>query len=41
MDNTTVNSTTTSVEDSMELANQNTSSDTLDIGIYGNYMWIG
>ena len=35
---TTVNSTTTSVEDSMlELANQNTSSDTLDIGIYGNY----
>lgn len=35
---TTVNSTTTSVEDSMlELANQNLSSDTLDIGIYGNY----
>ena len=35
---TTVNSTTTSVEDSMlELANQNTSSDTIDIGIYGNY----
>ena len=35
---TTVNSTTTSVEDSMlELANQNTSSDILDIGIYGNY----
>jgi len=35
---TTVNSTTTSVEDSMlELANANTSSDTLDIGIYGNY----
>ena len=35
---TTVNSTTTSVTDSLfELANQNTSSDTLDIGIYGNY----
>jgi hypothetical protein len=35
---TTVNSTTTSVEDSMfELANSNLSSDTLDIGIYGNY----
>lgn len=35
---TTVNSTTTSVADSMiELANANTSSDTLDIGIYGNY----
>jgi hypothetical protein len=35
---TTVNSTTTSVTDSMiELANSNTSSDTLDIGIYGNY----
>lgn len=35
---TTVNSTTTSVEDSMlELANANLSSDTLDIGIYGNY----
>lgn len=35
---TTVNSTTTSVADSMiELANSNTSSDTLDIGIYGNY----
>ena len=35
---TTVNSTTTSVADSMiELANNNTSSDTLDIGIYGNY----
>ena len=34
----TVNATTTSVEDNMlELANQNTSSDTLDIGIYGNY----
>ena len=36
--NTIVNSTTTSVEDSMlELANANLSSDTLDIGIYGNY----
>ena len=35
---TTVNSSTTSVEDSMlELANANLSSDTLDIGIYGNY----
>jgi hypothetical protein len=35
---TTVNSSTTSVEDSMlELANANVSSDTLDIGIYGNY----
>jgi hypothetical protein len=35
---TTVNSTTTSVTDSMiELANANTGSDTLDIGIYGNY----
>jgi hypothetical protein len=35
---TTINATTTSVEDNMlELANQNTSSDTLDIGIYGNY----
>lgn len=35
---TTVNSTTTSVADSMiELANSNTGSDTLDIGIYGNY----
>ena len=34
----TINSTTTSVEDNMlELANANTSSDTLDIGIYGNY----
>lgn len=34
----TVNSTTTSVEDSLlELANQNTSSDTIDIGLYGNY----
>jgi len=34
----TVNSTTTSVADSMlELANANTSSDTLDIGLYGNY----
>jgi len=34
----TVNSTTTSVEDSMlELANQNTSADIIDIGIYGNY----
>lgn len=34
----TVNATTTSVEDNMlELANANTSSDTLDIGIYGNY----
>ena len=35
---TTVNSTTTSVTDSLfELANSNISSDTLDIGIYGNY----
>lgn len=35
---TTVNSTTTSVIDSMiELANSNTSSDTVDIGLYGNY----
>ena len=35
---TTVNSTTTSVTDSMiELANSNTSSDVIDIGIYGNY----
>jgi len=35
---TTINATTTSVEDNMlELANANTSSDTLDIGIYGNY----
>jgi len=35
---TTVNSTTTSVVDSMlELAQNNTSSDTIDIGIYGNY----
>ena len=35
---TTVNSSTTSVTDSMiELGNQNTSADTLDIGIYGNY----
>lgn len=35
---TTVNSTTTSVTDSLfELANSNTGSDTLDIGIYGNY----
>ena len=35
---TTVNSTTTSITDSMfELANQNTSADTLDLGIYGNY----
>ena len=35
---TTVNSTTTSVEDSMlELANANISSDIIDIGIYGNY----
>ena len=35
---TTVNSSTTSVTDSMfELANSNTSADTLDIGIYGNY----
>jgi hypothetical protein len=34
----TINSTTTSVEDSLlELANQNTSSDTIDIGFYGNY----
>jgi len=34
----TVQSTTTSVEDNLiELANNNTSSDTLDIGIYGNY----
>ena len=34
----TVNTTTTSVEDNLfELANANTSSDTLDIGIYGNY----
>ena len=34
----TVNSTVTSVGDSMmELANQNTSSDLLDIGFYGNY----
>ena len=34
----TVNSTTTSVGDSMfELANQNTSADLIDIGIYGNY----
>ena len=34
----TVNSATTSVADSMlELANGNTSSDTLDIGFYGNY----
>ena len=34
----TVNSTTTSVGDSMfELANQNTSADIIDIGIYGNY----
>ena len=32
---TTINATTTSVEDNMlELANSNTSSDTLDIGIY-------
>ncbi len=35
---TVVNSTTTSVTDSLfELANSNTSSDTLDIGFYGNY----
>ena len=34
----TVNSTTTSVGDSMfEFANQNTSSDLIDIGFYGNY----
>jgi len=34
----TINSSITSVEDNMlELANANTSSDTLDIGIYGNY----
>lgn len=34
----TVNSSTTSVEDSMlELANSNTSADIIDIGIYGNY----
>ena len=34
----TVNSSTTSVADSMlELASVNTSSDTLDIGFYGNY----
>ena len=34
----TVTSSITSVSDSMiELAQQNTSSDTLDIGIYGNY----
>jgi hypothetical protein len=34
----TVNSTVTSVGDSMmELANQNTSTDLLDIGFYGNY----
>ena len=34
----TVNSTTTSIGDSMfELANQNTSADLIDIGIYGNY----
>ena len=34
----TVNSTTTSVGDSMfERANQNTSADLIDIGIYGNY----
>jgi len=34
----TVNSSTTSVTDSMiELAQSNTSSDTLDIGLYGNY----
>ena len=34
----TVNSTTTSITDSMmELANGNTASDLLDIGIYGNY----
>jgi len=34
----TVNSTTTSVGDSMmELANQNTSADLIDIGFYGNY----
>ena len=34
----TVNSSTTSVADSMlELASGNTSSDTLDIGFYGNY----
>ena len=34
----TINSTTTSVEDSLlELANSNTSSDIIDIGLYGNY----
>mgnify|MGYP006240179661 FL=1 len=34
----TVNSTTTSVGDSMfEFANQNTASDLIDIGFYGNY----
>lgn len=34
----TINSTTTSVEDSLlELANANTSSDIIDIGFYGNY----
>ena len=34
----TVNSTTTSIGDSMmELANANTSTDTIDIGFYGNY----
>ena len=34
----TVNSTTTSITDSMmELANGNTASDLLDIGFYGNY----
>jgi len=34
----TVNSTTTTIEDSMmELASNNTSSDVLDIGFYGNY----
>ena len=34
----TINSTTTSVEDSLlELANSNTSADIIDIGLYGNY----
>ena len=37
-DSITVNTTTTSIEDTLfELANQNTSGDTVDIGIYGNY----
>jgi len=37
-DSITVNTTTTSIEDTLfELANQNTSADTVDIGIYGNY----